>query len=238
MRKCRYCKHEFLNTDPKQIYCSSECSYRYWRDKKNASYVGLDYPKVDDLEGEIWKDIEGAEGLYKISNYGRVKTNKKRIGENSEIEFVDKILKGALTKLGYNRTKVCYRNGKFKMFSTHRLVAKHFIPNPDNKPEINHIDGIKTNNHVSNLEWCTRSENMKHAVQLGLRSITEYQRKRISETHNGELSTFAKLKECDILNIRNLFVEGMSYAKISKLYPVNAGAIRCIVLGQTWKHVK
>lgn len=109
---------------------------------------------------EIWKDIEEYEGLYKISNLGRVKSCKL-IHKGKE-----KILRQSLTYKGY--LQVCLsKNNKQKTFRVHRLVAKAFIPNISNKPQINHIDSNKQNNEISNLEWVDNGENQKHAFKYG-----------------------------------------------------------------------
>lgn len=103
---------------------------------------------------EIWKDIEGFEGRYAVSSWGRVKG-----------------LHGILTPYenhkGYLKVGLL-RNGKRVKRRVHRLVAQAFIPNPENKPEINHIDGNKKNNSFSNLEWVTGEENREHFYYLGL----------------------------------------------------------------------
>lgn len=120
------------------------------------------YPfDIEDLEGEFWKWISGFEGLYQISNYARVKSFPR--GNYKKV----KILKPVLTPQGYLR--VILRNGnKNKTIRIHRLVALAFIPNPENKPEVNHIDGNKFNNCVENLEWNTDTENKRHAIATGL----------------------------------------------------------------------
>jgi hypothetical protein len=101
---------------------------------------------------EFWKDIPDYAGLYKINNYGDVKSfNDKGI----------RILKQDIAK-GYNRVTLS-KNNITKRFLVHRLVCQLFIENPLNKKYVNHIDGNKSNNHVSNLEWCTASENEKHS---------------------------------------------------------------------------
>lgn len=116
---------------------------------------------------EIWKDIEGYEGLYKISNYGRVKS----IPRNGTQVKTEKILKRIITDCNYV-VAVLSKENKIKRILVHRLVAKAFIPNPENKPCINHKDGNKHNNCVDNLEWCTYSENLKHAFANNLRKPT------------------------------------------------------------------
>lgn len=118
---------------------------------------------------EIWKQIEGYKGLYEVSNFGRIKSL-------SHINNVGKlrpecILKNRLTDRGY-QSVVLYNNGKPKSFRVHQLVGKAFINNPLSKPCINHLDGIKSNNKVENLEWVTISENQKHAFKIGLNKIS------------------------------------------------------------------
>lgn len=114
---------------------------------------------------EIWKDIKGYEGLYQISNLGRVKSLKRieKFYHNKE----DKILKAAKCGNCYLKVILCKNNIKRNLM-IHRLVAETFISNPENKVTVNHIDGNKHNNCVDNLEWNSYSENIKHAYKLGL----------------------------------------------------------------------
>lgn len=101
---------------------------------------------------EVWKDIEGYEGLYQISNLGRV----KRV-------TTGRILKGGKDKDGYLMVKL-YKNNIRSNKKIHRLVAEAFIPNPENKPQVNHADENKTNNSLDNLEWMTAKENINHGT--------------------------------------------------------------------------
>ena len=116
---------------------------------------------------EIWKDIEGYEGLYQVSNIGNVKSLSFG-ARNIHKSNVQKLLKLSPTNCGYYKVQL-YKNGKAKMMYVHRLVATAFIPNPERKPQINHIDGNKANNTSSNLEWVSCSENQRHAIRNGLR---------------------------------------------------------------------
>lgn len=128
---------------------------------------------VTDME-EKWKPIKNYEELYQVSNCGRIKRNYREYTlfnhltkrENKRI-VKEKILKGTTNK-GYKR--ICLtKNKKEKNLHIHRLVAEAFIPNPQNKPFINHIDGNKQNNCVDNLEWCDCDENNNHAYETHLR---------------------------------------------------------------------
>lgn len=110
---------------------------------------------------EIWKKVEG-HPRYEVSNLGRIRAIYIRgIKRN-------KILKPKLTKKGYLEASL-YKEGGHKSFALHRLVAEAFIPNPNNYPTINHMDGNKQNNNISNLEWCTYKENIIHAYRTGLK---------------------------------------------------------------------
>lgn len=118
------------------------------------------------MNDEIWKDIKGYEGLYQISNYGRV-LNVKR----------NHIKVACLNHKGYYKIPL-YNNNKQKMCRVHRLVAQAFIPNPDNKSEVNHKDFNKVNNHVDNLEWTSGEENRSHyqesdKYKLWLQTVTK-----------------------------------------------------------------
>lgn len=108
---------------------------------------------------EIWKDIEGYEGLYQVSNKGRIKSlNYRRTGKEG-------MLKGKPDKNGYLIVFLYKKGEKPKPFLIHRLVAKGFIPNVNDLPEVNHIDENKENNHVENLEWCDRKYNMNYGTR-------------------------------------------------------------------------
>lgn len=114
---------------------------------------------------EIWKDIDGYDGAYQVSNLGRVKSFKCK---------EPRILK-PWSAAGYLQVEL-WSNGIGKRFKVSRLVAFAFIPNPENKPEVNHVDRNKLNNCVENLEWATRLENQRHAIVTGLRKTNKRSR--------------------------------------------------------------
>ena len=117
------------------------------------------YPfTLDDLDGEQWRDIDGYDGRYQISNFGRVKSSKYK---------TPRIRKTQLTATGYLQVGL-HKQNQMTLFYVHRLVAEMFIPSIEGKPQVNHIDGNKLNNHASNLEWCTVAENNQHSYDMGL----------------------------------------------------------------------
>lgn len=112
----------------------------------------------------IWRDVSGYEGLYQVSDSGVVR-NKR----------TSAVLKVSINHGGYERVKLYkHIDGKrvAKTFLVHRLIALSFVPNEENKPQVNHIDGNKKNNCANNLEWCTQSENLAHSVRIGLRDMS------------------------------------------------------------------
>ena len=163
---------------------------------------------------EIWKPIKGFEGLYEISNTGLVKSLRREVPNNGGISIVkEKILKPQKEKNGYLRIGLNKRNKKY-MFLIHRLVAESFIPNVNNYAEINHKDGNKSNNNVDNLEWCSRSYNIKHSYINKLRNtdinrknakkmIEKNKRKVVQKDLNGNMiNIFDSIKEAgELTNI-------------------------------------
>lgn len=142
-------------------------------------------------EGEMWKEVEGYRGRYEVSNLGRVRSN---CGTR-------KVLKVKCTGTSIY-PKVCLSvNRRARTVSVHRLVAIAFIPNPDNLPQVNHIDGIKDNNLVENLEWVTAQENMQHAAKSLTRNSAKSPRKKgtylVKSTHlkTGKTCIFKSFKE-------------------------------------------
>ena len=118
---------------------------------------------------EIWKPVTGYEGRFYVSNLGNVKRESALFyRKDGQLQGVKLRYPTQHTdRLGYLRVDLQYQ-GKRKAYLVHRLVAQEFIPNPENKREVNHIDGNKKNNKAENLEWCTRLENMQHAHRIGL----------------------------------------------------------------------
>lgn len=123
------------------------------------------------MKGETWKDIEGFEGRYQVSNNGKVKSVKAY----NKCSY-SKILKGRKTRKGYLRVQLGENNDKY----IHRLVASAFVDNPNGYNEVNHIDFNKSNNDHTNLEWCTHKQNMKHAIESGRIVFSDDVRKTIS----------------------------------------------------------
>lgn len=141
---------------------------------------------------ELWKNIEGYEGKYQISNNGNVKSLIDNKGNKREL-----IRKPRIAKNGYYYVNL-FIGSKAKSKKIHRLVAEHFIDNPDNKPCVNHIDGNKLNNNVDNLEWCTFSENSKHAVEHGLMIMPKGVKNYMFKRHGAQNPNSVPVLQCDL----------------------------------------
>lgn len=173
---------------------------------------------------EIWKDVIGFEGIYQVSNLGRVKslkrTKKDTIGRVRE--YPEIVLKQMLSEKGYLQVNlyILSRNVPQRVA---RVVAQSFIPNPENKSQVNHINGIKTDNRVENLEWNTSLENIRHSIVNNLK-----------KTARGEQSGASKFKDEDIRYIRES--NKIKY-HLAKEYNVCITTITNIKNKITWKHI-
>jgi hypothetical protein len=137
---------------------------------------------------EVWKDVVGYEGLYQVSNLGRVKSLSRIKINGASYGFgitKERYLKLQIDDKGYNRVKL-HNNKNITTKKVYRLVAEAFIPNPEDKKQVNHIDGNKLNNRVDNLEWATPYENVKHAIDTGLikYNIHKYKTKILKDYFN------------------------------------------------------
>ena len=170
------------------------------------------YPKdIADFDGEIWRDYKDN---YQISNFGRLKSIYKHSARILTPAILGTYLVFELRKFGKRERRLA-----------HRLVAETFIPNPDNKPQVNHIDGIKFNNHVSNLEWVTQSENIQHSLERGLKKSGE----------NNYLAALTNEQAAWIRSVYKPYDKEFGAVALARALNVSEGVIRLVISGRHYK---
>ena len=183
---------------------------------------------MSNIENQIeeWRDIKDYKGFYQVSNLGRIKS-LERIVKHSKGGV--KMQKERILKTSKSRYELASlsKEGCIKSYAVHRIVAETFIPNPKNKPQVNHKDGNILNNSAMNLEWCTASENTIHCIENSLRL-----------TARGESSGPSKLSNDEVIEIRRtLASKKISYRSLAKSFGVNKQTISNIHKRKTWNHI-
>lgn len=176
---------------------------------------------------EEWRDIPGFEGLYQISNHGRIKSLSWVQKHSSGKFFTKRVRVRKFNPPATNRyhTVLLATPAGPASYQMHRLIASAFIPNTQNKPFINHINGKKNDNRIENLEWCTRSENTIHSFATGLQS------------NKGENHPQAILTDDDVREIRSRYANGESSWKIFKSLNMSYTNVKDIIARRTWAHI-
>ena len=183
---------------------------------------------LESMKGEIWKPIIGYEGFFEVSNLGRVKSLKREITGKNNILYKckERILKQRKSRKSDYRHISLTINCNILCRRIHRLVAHAFLDKIENKNVVNHINGIKHDNRVCNLEFCSDYENVHHAIRTGL-----------TPCNKGESSLTSKLKNEDIFKIREMSKEGVKQRKIANSFNICQQLVSEIVRGKKWKHI-
>lgn len=176
------------------------------------------------MQKEVWKPLVVFEGGYEVSSFGRLRSIERIVDYGwKKAKRPSKILSLRCGKWGYLYTTLSLNKVR-KTLKIHRMVATTFIDNPENKPQVNHIDGDKSNNNISNLEWCTAKENVNHAYYKGLRKGIK-----------GERSHLSKLTKKQVAEIREIYSKKqLSQEKIGKKYNIAQTQVSRIVNYVNW----
>jgi hypothetical protein len=181
-----------------------------------ASMTTTDVSPPTDPDKEEWRPVAAYRGLYEVSSFGRVKSLERYVPHGKRMMLIrERILKPQAHGDDGGLVVFLSKNGKPKLHLVHILVARAFIPNPDNLPEVNHIDFNRANNRWDNLEWCTCLYNHRHAMLAGRRA--------------------KKLSDSAIKEIQGRLATGESQQSIGDAFGVSQAHVSRIKLGRTWE---
>lgn len=211
------CNHQQLKNSGQGSQTRNSCG--------GICMIAIEHPSPGFYTMEEWRDIKGYEGYYQVSNYGRVRSLDRRVYSpaHNYITKYGKILSPGINTKGYHQIAI-NRNGVGKRISNvSRYVAEAFLPNAENKSQVNHIDGIKSNNKVENLEWTTCSENRFHAHRIGLIDC------------KGNNARYRKLNSFQVRVIRK--TKGLYQIELAEIFNVTKSTISDIQKRKSWKHI-
>lgn len=180
---------------------------------------------MEKINKEKWRDVPGYEGNYQVSNMGRIKGIERLVKHSCGglRKIPEQILNATIS--GRYPSFCLYKDGNGSTLNAHRIVAEAFVENPENKPCVNHKNGIRDDNRAENLEWVTSAENTRHAIGNGL-----------MKANQGEENIFSKLKSDDVINIREL-LKTKTQTEVASIFNVHTSTISLISVGKTWKHI-
>lgn len=182
------------------------------------------------MSDKIWYDVKSHEETHQVTRCGRVRVKDRQVIRSRKYNGIWK--KSVYLKRGHDLKPSLTGDGYFQItldnttFKVHRWVAETFIPNPDNKSQVNHINGIKTDNRVENLEWCTPRENVKHSYRTGL------------ACNKGERHPRSKLTDSLVREFRERCEAGEKITQIAREYNLHHSTVQKAVRGNHWRHIK
>lgn len=170
-----------------------------------------------------------------IDKLDLVDWDRYKVCENGDVIPLSGIIAGKPFKQfikpnGYSSIALVCKDGAQSKFYVHRIIAYHFLDNPNNLPQVNHIDGDKQNNDVSNLEWCTPKQNSQHALKNGLLSEKTF-------LPSGELNKKSKVKDSEVYAIRGMHRMGLTQKALAEHFCIDQSTVSCIVNNKTWRHL-
>lgn len=165
---------------------------------------------------------------YEIGSEGSIICINRHNGKKKKMKQYD--------QRGYRYVFLFYDGKRFKK-TTHRLVAQHFIPNPENKPQINHKNGVRSDNRVENLEWATSKENIRHSFDCNGRKMSEYQKMKIGDSGRGSKNHKTTLTESIVREILIMLSKKVKRKEICKTFHASKSVVAHIAQRRSWKHV-